>query len=74
MEATRQAELLLVDIPIGLPETGAERACDLMARRLLGPRKSSVFPVPVRQAVHAPTYQEACDLNATATGDRKSVV
>ena len=73
MEATRQVELLLVDIPIGLPETGAERACDLMARQLLGPRKSSVFPVPVRHAVYAPTYQEACDLNATATGRRPSL-
>src|SRR5690606_32542605 len=40
------AELILLDVPIGLKEHGHdERACDVRARRLLGARRSSVFPV-----------------------------
>ena len=48
------AELILVDIPIGLPEGPDGRACDPKARRLLEnpARKSSVFPVPTRQSAH----------------------
>lgn len=41
-------EVLAVDIPIGLTERG-QRACDVEARQALGwPRRSSVFPPPVR--------------------------
>jgi predicted RNase H-like nuclease len=41
-----------VDIPIGLPEaSGTRRACDVDARRALGPRRSSVFPAPSRAAL-----------------------
>ena len=36
-----------IDVPIGLLETGA-RTCDKEARRILGPRGSSVFPAPNR--------------------------
>lgn len=36
-----------IDVPIGLLETGP-RACDREARRILGPRASSVFPAPNR--------------------------
>jgi predicted RNase H-like nuclease len=46
------AATVAVDIPIGLPETGA-RDCDIEARRLLGPRRSSVFPAPARAALDA---------------------
>lgn len=49
----REAKLVLVDIPIGLLEDGpGERACEPMARARLGPRRSSVFPVPPRVLVH----------------------
>ncbi|MGB0521611.1 MAG: DUF429 domain-containing protein [Flammeovirgaceae bacterium] len=47
--------VLLIDIPIGLLEdssVGAARQCDVEARRLLGKKSSSVFPVPCRQAVY----------------------
>ena len=45
------AELILVDMPIGLPEGPAKRPCDPEARKALGPpRASSVFPAPTRQA------------------------
>ena len=64
------ADRILIDIPIGLvnwrPE---ERKCDLEARRLLGkPRSASVFPVPSRTALSAPTYEEAVRVNREETG------
>lgn len=44
------ANLILVDIPIGLPTPGNERECDRVARQLLGkPRSSSIFPAPLQQ-------------------------
>ena len=46
-----EAKLILVDIPIGLPEGTEGRECDDEARRLLGPRRSSVFPAPTRGTV-----------------------
>lgn len=44
-----EARLVLVDIPIGLPEGPERRECDRQARKLLGRRGSSVFPSPTRQ-------------------------
>lgn len=47
-----ERDLMLVDIPIGLPKEGPKesdfRKCDLESREVLGERKSSVFPVPRR--------------------------
>ncbi|MEJ2226037.1 MAG: DUF429 domain-containing protein, partial [Syntrophobacterales bacterium] len=68
--AYRQAALILVDIPIGLPEAANDRACDKAARKILGPRRSSVFPVPCRAAVSAPNYDAAIKINEQVTGKR----
>lgn len=62
-----------IDIPIGLRDQGPERECDLEARRLLGIRRSSVFPVPCRSAVYAQNYEVACDVNQQQTGRRLSM-
>nr|WP_204332221.1 DUF429 domain-containing protein [Geodermatophilus sabuli] len=51
-------ELVAIDMPIGLPEDGV-RACDVLARRLLGPAGSSVFPTPVRAVLTTDDYAEA---------------
>ncbi|HXZ61101.1 MAG TPA: DUF429 domain-containing protein [Acidimicrobiales bacterium] len=56
-----------IDIPIGLPERGP-RACDAEARSLLGPRRSSVFPAPVRAVLGAATYADACAVSRAARG------
>ncbi len=56
-----------IDIPIGLPPHGP-RSCDTEARRLIGPRRSSVFPAPARRVLGARTYDEACDLSRRASG------
>jgi len=50
--------IVAIDIPIGLTEAGP-RQCDIEARKLLGPRQSSVFPAPIRPALRAKTRQEA---------------
>lgn len=56
-----------VDIPIGLASGGPRRA-DVEARRLLGPRRSSVFPAPARSVLAATSYEEACALSRAASG------
>lgn len=64
--------LVAIDIPIGLPSEGP-RACDLVARRLLGkPRSNSVFPSPIRGVLAAGTYREACALSIQAQGKSMS--
>src|SRR6266699_3123278 len=57
---------LAIDIPIGLLD--GSRACDKVARKLLGqPRGSSVFPSPCRAALQAETYKEASAVNRRKT-------
>jgi predicted RNase H-like nuclease len=56
-----------IDIPVGLPSCGP-RAADVEARRLLGPRRSSVFPAPVRPVLGARSYDEACARSRAACG------
>jgi predicted RNase H-like nuclease len=58
LAAHRDAERIGVDIPIGLPQRGA-RSCDVQARRVLGPRKASVFPAPARPLLGITDFAEA---------------
>lgn len=61
--------LVLIDIPIGLKTGGTgERLSDIEARKILKTRKSSIFPVPCRQAVYAVSYEEACKINKELSG------
>lgn len=55
-------DVVTIDIPIGLTDSGP-RECDLQARRLLGkPRSSSVFPAPIRPTLVATSHEEACQI------------
>ncbi|MEL6446483.1 MAG: DUF429 domain-containing protein [Pseudomonadota bacterium] len=73
MSALESPVRVLVDMPIGLPSANVpERLCDTAARRLLGRRGSSVFPVPSRAALSARDYLEACNINAAELGRRLS--
>ena len=47
-----------VDIPIGLADD-RRRRCDTEARRLVGPRRSSVFSAPIRPLLGVSSYEEA---------------
>jgi predicted RNase H-like nuclease len=69
-ERYQQARLILIDVPIGLREIGAdERICDKEARRLIGPdRGRGVFRAPCRQACYAVTHEEAKAINKKLTG------
>jgi predicted RNase H-like nuclease len=61
--------LALIDMPIGLRDAGpAERLCDPLARRRLGPRRSSVFPVPAWAALFEKDWASASALNKGLTG------
>jgi predicted RNase H-like nuclease len=64
--------LILIDVPVGLPDTTSFRACDAEARRYLGRRSSSVFNPPTRSALAAGSYREASDRNEAACGKRLS--
>ena len=59
--------VVAIDIPIGLPATGP-RSCDVEARRLLGPRRSSVFPAPIRAALGAGSRAEADEITRRMAG------
>ncbi len=63
--------LAAIDIPIGLPDNGAREA-DGEARKFIGPRASSVFPCPIRPALNAASWQEACDITYQHNGHRVS--
>ena len=57
-------EIVCVDIPIGLPDGKESRDCDTCARKQLGPRRSSIFPAPVRQALpYYKDYEKAKEIN-----------
>ncbi len=58
---------MAVDMPIGMLD-GQPRACDVAARKMLGPRRSSVFPTPVRATLAATDYRDACARSIAASG------
>lgn len=67
------AQVIALDIPIGLPDQGA-RACDLAARQILGrPRASSVFPAPIRPVLAATSYTAACQIRSQIEGKKLSI-
>ena len=68
---TSQGSHIGVDMPIGFPSQTA-RSCEALARMYVGPRRSSVFPVPCRDAVMTDTYGEACEINARLLGKKFS--
>lgn len=66
------AAVVAVDMPVGLPAVGP-RACDLAARRRLGPRRSSVFPAPVRAVLGAADHADADARSRAACGRGLSI-
>ena len=77
-EKCSNADLILLDVPIGLRESGTEeRLCDVEARKQLNElgsrRGSSVFPAPCRAAVHKENGDEPSEINRKLTGRRLSL-
>jgi predicted RNase H-like nuclease len=56
-----------IDIPIGLAPDHA-RPVDGLARKRIGPRRSSVFSAPVRPVLAAATFEEACEISRATWG------
>lgn len=61
------ASAVAIDIPIGFP-TGGPRQADVLARQFLGPRRSSVFLTPVREAIEAGNHASATRQAVALTG------
>ncbi len=60
--------VIAIDMPIGLPRVPG-RAADVLARRLLPGRASTIFSPPARAALDAGDYAATCAANrATAPG------
>ena len=63
-------DIVAIDVPIGLTDRGP-RACDVAARTILGAKRaSSVFPAPIRPALSAATYEDACARSFEAQGKK----
>ena len=58
LESYADAAMIGVDMPIGLGEC-EPRLCDVLARRELGRRASSIFAAPDRRILPFADYQEA---------------
>lgn len=58
--------VVAIDIPIGLPDSG-HRQADVLARKALPGKASSVFTTLTRAAYDAPTYAQAREANKAAT-------
>jgi predicted RNase H-like nuclease len=52
------ADVVAIDMPIGLPR-GGRRTCDLLAKRALGKAHPRVFLAPPRAVLAATTYDDA---------------
>jgi len=61
---------IFVDIPIGLRDSSGEgRKCDVEARRLLRPyRTSSIFNAPIRAILDEPRYESANETSKRLSG------
>lgn len=65
-------DVIAVDMPIGLPASGA-RDCDRLARRRLGAKRgASVFPAPLRAVLGSADYDDACGRREKIDGMRMS--
>ena len=61
-----------IDVPIGLSEKGPRQADVLARAKLTRLRASSVFPCPIRPALDARCWEEACDITCAHDGRRVS--
>ncbi|KAF0193514.1 MAG: 7 8-dihydro-8-oxoguanine triphosphatase [Bacillota bacterium] len=62
------ADRYLIDMPIGLVEKEIDVRPDAIVRKMLGPKGSSIFGVPCRQAVYAESKAAAREKNIAVLG------
>ena len=61
-------DAFLIDMAVGLRSSADQLRPDDLARKELGSRASSIFPIPCRQAVYAGTEEEKKHANIKALG------
>lgn len=59
-----------IDMVLGLPSSVQEIRPESIARKMLAPRTSTVFPVPCRQAVYEKTEDKQVEANVTCLGKK----
>lgn len=62
------ADRILLDVPVGLPEDEPTRRCDELARAVLGPRADALPSPPVREAVRKRRFAAAERVHRRHTG------
>jgi len=67
-----KSEIICIDVPIGLTDSSDQRACDSLARKLLGQKQSSVFTPPCRAALARRDWALASEINLGITGRKLS--
>ena len=74
-EQQERLKILAVDIPIGLATTSRKggRCADVEARKVLGLRKSSIFPAPSRAVLKARSPAEAREIEKRNSDPPKSL-
>lgn len=72
LAATQVCVAVAVDMPIGLSDNG-RREADILARKCIGRRASSVFPAPVRPVLRATSYREACFISAESHRESRKI-
>jgi|CZKR01.1.fsa_nt_gi predicted RNase H-like nuclease len=65
----RGLDLIVIDIPIGLPDKG-DRKADKAARKCLGIRHVCVFPAPIRPILDCVNREKACE-KCVSIGERR---
>ena len=68
VNAYPEFDAFLIDMAVGLRTSADQLRPDDLARKELGPRAASVFPIPCRQAVYADTEEEQKQANIRAFG------
>ena len=68
IQAYPEFDAFLIDMAVGLRTSVDQLRPDDLARKELGPRSSSIFPIPCRQAVYAGTEEEKKQANIKALG------
>ena len=67
-EKYKDADSIIIDMPIGLQESNEDISPESKARRFLKGKTSSIFNTPCRQAVYAENYTKAIEENKANLG------
>ena len=69
LQTPERPQIVAVDMPVGFADgaVAGGRQCERQIRKVLGPRRSSVFSAPCRRALYCTSYDSACAANAASS-------